>query len=218
MRRAVCFVVLCSAVMAFSTVAAAQEGGWIIRSRVLSVAPNEESSSIVGTGGSEVAVDSDYIPELDVVYMVNDRWGVEAIAGTSKHELEAVGGALNGANAGSVRVLPPTFTLQYHTGFRQPVDFYFGLGLNYTLFYSYDLSDDLAALGVDDLDFGSSFGVSGQVGVDLVLKENWVVNFDAKYIIMSTDVDLVLGTGEILDTVSVDLDPWVFGVGIGYRF
>jgi outer membrane protein len=198
--------------------AQAQDGHWIIRGRLVSVSPNDSSTAIAGTDGSKVIVDDDLIPEVDLTYMFNRNWGLEVIAGTSQHRLGVSGGALTGADAGSVRVLPPTLTLQYHSNSDGPLDVYGGLGVNYTLFYSYDLSDDLAGLGVHDLDFSQSFGLSGQIGMDVALKGAWVFNVDVKYINMSTDVDLVLGTGAVLDTVTVDINPWVFGVGIGYRF
>ena len=96
-------------------------------------------------------------------------------------------------------------------------NFYFGAGINFTLFYSYDLSDDLAGLGVTSLDFDNSFGLAGNVGLDINLGENLLLNADVKYIQIGTDVDFMVG-GDVLGTVGVDIDPWVFGVGVGWRF
>ncbi|MEN8164487.1 MAG: OmpW family outer membrane protein [Acidobacteriota bacterium] len=197
--------------------AMADAGDWIIRGRLISVSPND-SSSTIGDTGTAVAVDDDIVPELDITYMFNQNWGLEVIAATSTHSLAGQGGALGGADIGEVAALPPTFSLQYHTGYPEAFDLYFGIGLNYTLFYDYDLSDDLAGLGVSDLDFDDSIGISGQVGLDISISDHWVINLDAKYITISTDVDIELEGGGILDTVSVDIDPWVWGVGLGYRF
>ncbi len=211
-------VVLVVTVLLVPTVTLAQDSHWIVRGRVIDVSPNDSSSAIAGTDGTAVTVDSDVVPEVDLTYMLNANWGLEIIAGTSRHDLATKGGALAGADAGQVKVLPPTLTLQYHFGHDGPIDFYCGLGLNYTLFYSYDLSGDLANLGVADLDFSQSFGFSGQLGADFSFADAWVFNVDVKYIDMSTDVDLVLTGGGVLDTVTVDIDPWVLGVGVGYRF
>lgn len=191
--------------------------GWIFRGRLINVAPNDDSTSILTTG-TEVTVDDAIVPEIDLTYMFNSNWGLEVIAATSPHDLATAKGALAGADAGEVWVLPPTFTLQYHFGYGGPIDFYAGLGLNYTLFYSYDLSDDLEGLGVSDIDFDASIGLAANMGVDFQFNEKWVFNMDLKYIDMATDADLELAAGGVLDTVEVDINPFVLGVGVGYRF
>jgi len=196
--------------------ATADASNWIVRGRVITISP-DESSSTIGDTGTGVAVDSDTVPEVDVTYMFNQTWGLEVIAATSNHDLTGKSGALGGANLGEIAVLPPTFTLQYHTGYPEAFDFYFGLGVNYTLFYDYDLSDDLGGLGVTDLDFDDSIGFAGQMGLDISINDHWILNLDAKYIDISTDVDIETGDG-LLDTISVDVNPWVYGIGVGYRF
>ena len=42
---------------------------------------------------------------------------------------------------------------------------------------------------------------------------NWLINADAKYVQMNTDVKL---NGSKIG--KVDLDPMIYSVGIGYRF
>ena len=190
----------------------AQAQGWELGARVIGVLPND-SSDYIGETGTKVTVDDAYTLEVDLTYMFSENLGLEVIAGTTKHDLNAVEGALNGASAGSVKVLPPTFTLVY----RFPVGFYLGIGLNYTLFYSYDLSDDLAGAGVTDVEFSDSFGLAGDIGFDFFFGENWYFNIDLKYIQISTDAKLKTATG-VLDEIKVDIDPWVPGIGFGYRF
>jgi outer membrane protein len=196
---------------------AADAGEWMGRVRVISISPNDSSDAILDTG-TEVSVDSAITLEVDLTYMFNETWGLEIIAATAEHDLGTEGGALGGADAGSVWVLPPTFTLQYHFPTAGTVHPYVGAGINYTLFYSYDLSDDLEGLGISDVDLDASVGAAGNLGVDFDLGERYLFNLDVKYIMISTDADLVLAAGGILDTVSVDVDPWVFGVGLGIRF
>ena len=193
------------------------DGRWILRFRILSVSP-DESSSTIGNTGTGVAIDSDVIPEFDVTYMLTEHWGLELIAGTSKHDLSGKNGSLAGADMGSVKVLPPTLTLNYHFNVGEKFQPYVGVGINYTTFYDYDLSNDLASLDVKHISYDSSTGLAGQVGMDINLKDGWLINFDVKYIDMSTDAKIILKNGDVLDTVSVDVNPWVFGVGVGYRF
>lgn len=207
----------CVAMLFFALSLSAGDGNWIFRGRVITVSPNEDSSQI-GATGSEVAVDDAIVPELDLTYMFSPNWGLEVIAATSPHDLSAKGGALAGADAGEVWVLPPTFTLQYHFGYKTDVDFYLGVGLNVSLFHSYDVSNDLLGLGVNDIDFDTSVGPAGNMGVDFKISDKWVFNIDAKYIAISTDADLQLAAGGTLATVEVDINPWVAGIGVGFHF
>jgi outer membrane protein len=213
MTRKLCLV-FALVLLVLPAIAQAQ-GSWIFRARVIDIAPDASSSQILDTG-TEVDVDSAWTLEVDATYMFSDRVGLELIAATAKHDLTTTGGALGGASAGSVWVLPPTLTLQYFfgTGTIRP---YVGAGINYTVFYSYDLSQDLANLGITDVTFSNSFGFDGDIGVDINLGGNWLLNADLKYIQISTDARLKVGS-ETLDTIAVDVDPWVFGIGAGVRF
>ncbi len=47
-----------------------------------------------------------------------------------------------------------------------------------------------------------------------MLDEHWLFNVDVKKIWLSTDVNVNAGAV----TGQVDLNPWVVGVGFGYRF
>ena len=107
-------------------------------------------------------------------------------------------------------ILPPTLTLQYHP-LRDESNFspYIGAGINYSYFY-----DEQAGTGFTDLDIDGGFGYALQGGFDYWLDEHWGINMDVKKIFL--DIDVSLNNGAIrLDT---DLDPWVFGAGVSYRF
>jgi len=59
----------------------------------------------------------------------------------------------------------------------------------------------------------TSVGVAGQAGFDFKVADNWFVNADVKWANLGSDVKAG-GT-----TVSIaHLDPWLFGLGVGYRF
>lgn len=53
-----------------------------------------------------------------------------------------------------------------------------------------------------------------QVGADYKLDAHWLLNADVKKIFLNTDVSVNNGAVR----ADVDLDPWVFGLGVGYRF
>ena len=200
-------VVLCPAM--------ADAQSWVLRARGISISPDASSSTIADTGSS-VDVDSATTLEIDITRKFNKFFGLELIAATATHDITAVRGSLAGAAAGSVKVLPPTLTFQWFMlgeGLFSP---YVGAGINYTTFYDYSLSEDLADAGVTDIDFDDSFGLAANVGLDVNLG-NFIVNADIKYIQISTDATLQ-GDGGPLATIDVDVNPWVFGVGVGLRF
>ena len=65
-----------------------------------------------------------------------------------------------------------------------------------------------------------SWGWALQAGVDINLKDGWLINFDAKYVTIDTDVKLKGGvtSGVWTKIDDLDINPWVVGVGIGKKF
>lgn len=185
-----------AAALAVPTSANAQN--WMIGARALYVSPN------VSTSINGLDVDSAWWAEVDFTYFFTKNIAAELIAGWNKHEV-----TLNGASLGKVGVLPPTLTLQYHFTDLGAFKPYVGAGLNYTYFYDDTLAND--TLHIKD----SSWGGALQAGMDYEFAKNWYFNADVKYVWMSTDV-IVNATGANLG--SLDINPWIFGLGLRYRF
>lgn len=183
------------AALAFGAALPADAQNWMVRGRAIGVLP-DASSSLSG-----LDVDDAYTVELDLTYFFTKNIAIEAIAATTRHEIK-----LDGTSLGKISALPPTVTLQYHftdLGAWKP---YVGAGINYTWFYDVGLSSPLDVSR-------DSWGGALQGGVDYAIDKNWVVNFDVKYIWMSTDVS---AAGSQL--TKLDINPWVVGLGVGYRF
>jgi outer membrane protein len=202
------------ALLVVPAVADAQD--WILRVRGIAIDPNDSSGEI-GETGTTIDVDSQSTIEVDITYLFSPSFGIELIAATAKHDLKATGGALDGADLGAVTHLPPTVCLQWYIIPEGLINFYIGAGINFTTFYDYDLSDDLAALGVTDIEFTNSFGLAGNAGLNINLGERFMLNADVKYIQIATDADIKVGSAT-LDEVSVDINPFVYGIGVGFRF
>lgn len=191
-----------------SGVSFADQGDWLVRGRLLSVSPNE--SATINPIGGDVDIDTSFVPELDISYFFTDRVAVELILGVTPHDVMAVGTAAGNIDLGSVTLLPPTLTLQYHFPTPGAVRPYVGAGINYTVFFN----DDLPAGGIaTSINYDNSFGLALQGGIDFDVNENWFFNVDVKYIDINTDVTINNAI-----TADVDIDPWVFGIGIGRRF
>lgn len=177
-----------------------------IRVRALGVVPEEDSA--VSAGGvaldGNIKVSNAVVPEIDFTYFMTDHIAAELIAGTARHEMD-----FNGANLGEAWILPPTLTLQYHFTPDKAFSPYIGAGINYSMMYGED-----AGTGFSDLNVGNGVGPALQVGFDYWLNDNWGLNLDVKKIWV--DVDASLNNGGI--KADVDIDPWLVGAGVSYRF
>jgi outer membrane protein len=174
-------------------------GDFLIRGRGIYVAPDEELDTISG-----LDVSNEFVPEVDFSYFVTDNIAFELIAATTRHEV-----SIPGASLGKVSLLPPTLTVQYHFMPKEKFSPYVGAGLNYTFFYN----EDAPGGAINSVDYDNHVGYALQAGLDYALTGNWSVNLDVKKIFLSTDVSVNGGA-----KLGVDLDPWIVGVGVGYRF
>jgi len=203
--------ILCSTFMMQSALA----GDWLVRGRIINVNPDDSSTQVPAVANSGVSVNSDTTLELDFTYMVSSNIGLELILATTKHDVTGTG-TLAGADVSSVRVLPPTLTLQYHFAPKATIRPYVGVGLNYTIFYDGGMGAALKANNATDIDYDSSFGLAAQAGFDVDLNKDWFMNLDVKYI--KIDTTATITGGALAGTVDVDINPWVIGVGVGKRF
>ncbi len=185
-------------------------GDWLVTGRLTDVAPTTDDA-IVTAGGAATGLDVDVgdslMPTLGFTYFVTDHWAVEAILGTTRHEIRAQGGATDVA-VHETWVLPPVVTVQYRPLTEGRFSPYVGAGVNAMLFYG---GDDRNGFTVD-LDNG--FGYAAQVGADIGLTGPWSLNLDVKKVWFNTDAQI---NGGALKS-DVDLDPWVVSVGVGRRF
>lgn len=207
---------------AIATPAMAYEAGdWLVRGRIIHVNPNDDSGTLsiggVDQGTKGVKVDSDTVPELDITYMIDRNWGVELILGYSEH---TVAGEKSWSTLGDVidaKVLPPTLTLQYHFAPDSNIRPYIGAGVNYTYFFDEEVAGSVLPAAGSKVKLEDSWGLAAQAGVDIAINDDWFVNMDVKYIQMDTTAkfsNTAVGSAQI----SADIDPFVYGIGIGRKF
>jgi len=213
--RALVVTVLLAASM---PVVAVEQGDWLIRSRAIFITPDDDSGSVTGIAGSGVDVENALVPELDFSYFLTDRIAAELILATANHDLEGEGTLTGLGRIADIWHLPPTFLLQYHLPISNRIKPYVGVGVNYTIFYGEDADASLegALGGPTSVDLDNSVGVAFQAGVDVSIRDNWFINLDVKYIDIDTDAEL--RTRGVTREVDVDIDPWIFGLGVGVRF
>lgn len=194
------------ALTAGSAFAQEEQNPWQVRVRAIGVMP-EEDAHVSGIGG-HIDIDNAYVPELDISYFFTKNIAAELILATAKHEVKDKDSALGDVDLGSAWLLPPTLTLQYHFTPDNTFSPYVGAGVNYTMFYNEDSG------AMDRVKYEDGFGVALQAGMDYKLDSHWLLNIDAKKLWLNTDVSV--NSGAV--TADVDIDPWIIGVGVGYRF
>jgi len=172
----------------------------MVGARVLDVYPNVSSSL------SNVDVDQQWTGELNSTYFFTPNFAVEGSITWAKQDV-----TFGGAGVGALKIMPVTFTAQYHftnLGAWKP---YVGGGFNYTYFYDTDLGNNAGASVSRD-----SWGGALQAGLDYQMQRNWYFNVDVKYLWISNDVRL--NNVNFGNSNSLDIDPWLIGVGVRYRF
>lgn len=193
----------------------AAAGDWIVRGRAIVVAPNEKSDTVLG---GKLGVNNDVMPELDFTYMFTNSIGVELILATTKHSIVGAQALSAAGKLGSTWVLPPTLTLQYHFAPDAAIRPYVGAGVNYTIFYSEKTAATLdGALGASSaLNLKDSFGYAVQAGVDVPITDRLSLNLDVKYIDITSTAHITAGATAA--DVGVEINPLVFGAGLGVKF
>ncbi|MCY1462697.1 Outer membrane protein W [compost metagenome] len=94
---------------------------------------------------------------------------------------------------------------------------YAGVGVNYTTFFDEDLTSAREAQGFSNLKLQDSWGLAGELGFDYMLNENALFNMAVWYMDIDTQATANLaGVNKV--KVDVDVDPWVYMVGFGYKF
>lgn len=219
-------LLLAPALLSASIAQAHQAGDVIVRAGAVTVDPREDSSGIkAGPAdlGGKATLDSNTQLGLNIAYMLTDQVGLELLAATPfSHDVGIAGSpagldVLNGS-LGSIKHLPPTlsavwYPLQASTAF-QP---YVGAGLNFTWFFDESVSNSARAKGFRGLDLDNSWGLAFQVGADYMLTDKVMLNAQLRYIdIETTGTTSLAGVGSL--KVDVDVDPWVYMVGLGYKF
>jgi outer membrane protein len=195
-----------------ATEASAQQAGkaagdFMIRGRLIGVVPDEDSTITPIRGEADLS--NEWVPEVDFSYFVTDNIAFELIAATTKHNVKANGTTLGNVDLGSVGLLPPTLTAQYHFMPKSAFSPYVGAGLTYAVFYNEDRPSSV----VNSIHYDNAWGYALQAGFDYNISGNWYFNADVKKIFLNTDVTI-----NSTIKADVDIDPWVVGVGIGYKF
>lgn len=195
--------------------------------------------------GLRYELDSETTWNFTAGFMPVDHLSVEfGYIGESEHDLDLTGlqgffvdeFGVTSIRAGSIERRTGTLMVNWFPVCKESwVQPYIGLGGHYTDFdnenYSINANDYLAevagAIGPARLIVDDDWGWAGQLGVDIMLgrDSNWLVNAAVQYLDMEVQTDLHYPVPGFFDPVvinaartEIELDSWVYNLGIGYKF
>jgi outer membrane protein len=197
---------------------------WMIRVRALGVLPDASGSTVnvlgvpaLSSPNSGLSIDNFAVPELDISYFFTKNIAAELILGVTKHQITGTG-TLAGLDIGRSWLLPPTLTLQYHFTDFGAFKPYIGVGVNYTVFFSQSAANTpLNGLAVTDLHISNSFGAAVQVGFDYMIDRHWGFNVDLKKLFLEPNYSATVNNA-IPVSGRANIDPWLVGAGVTYKF
>lgn len=189
-----------SLLLAGTAIAQAGDSPWQARVGISNIVPTSDSGDI---SPGTVDIDSDAGLTFNVAYFFTPNLAIDVLGGLPfKHDIK-----LNGSKVGNTKQLPPIVTLQYHFAPDAQIRPFVGIGLNYTYFYDEELDNGA------ELELSDSWGAAFQVGLDVALDDNWSLGGDVRYAKIDSDVKI---NGNKVG--SVDVDPTVYSLNLGYRF
>ncbi|MFI2811462.1 OmpW family outer membrane protein [Microbulbifer sp. M83] len=225
-----------------SVLAENRQGDFILRAGAGATIPDDMSEELRLNGallpGTRVLVDDGYAATFTGAWVFADHWGLGLLLATPfEHDLDVRG--LPGADGlsigtvplGDIKHLPPTLTVQWFPvcveSWVQP---YVGFGVNYTTFVDEDVAriangyflNMLGATRDARLELDDSWGLAGELGVDVQFgpESRWLFNASMWYLDIDTDAEIRFPTETGVSRIKteVEIDPFVYSVGIGYRF
>ncbi|SEL63359.1 OmpW/AlkL family protein [Acinetobacter sp. DSM 11652] len=175
-------------------------GEWQLKVGASAISPTQDTT-VAALGGAKVEADDEFAFTPSVEYFFNDQISAELLLATPvRHDV-----LINGADAVTIKHLPPTLTAKYH--FKNTSGFTPYVGLGATAFIAWDEQ------GVQSVK--EDFGYAAQLGFNFQPADakNWGVFADVRYADLNPEVT-VDGTTKF----KLDIDPVIYSIGYSYKF
>jgi outer membrane protein len=214
--RAGFFLVIAATVLTPLT-ATAQSHPWQARLGLTTVRPHDSSAMVSGTT-SGIGVGSGSGLELAINYTFLPEWAVELEFDRAKLDFDVTSQGAAAMSAGDATLGVTTLAFQYRFFTPGRIHPYLGLGAHLAAVSGFQPSPALVASNIAGFSFSRSASLTLLAGVDYDLTERLSVNADLRFHDVATDVTPVVAGGSNWDNLRVDIDPWVFAIGVAYRF
>ena len=192
---------------------AAERGDWLFKATLTELNTSMDGGSLDRISRSEVYLDDASTAGLSLTRMLTNHLALEGF--TAWPFSQQLSGNRRLADLGldhfaDVKQLPLGVNLQYHIQTVSGLRPYLGAGLYYAYFF--DEKDRINGIHAK---IDNTWGYGAQAGVDLETARNWLVNVDARYIRMDARATL---SGMVDQKITMHVNPWLFSVGVGYKF
>lgn len=223
MKNTVKFILVPIALACASLAHAQSAGTLMVRVGATTIKPNVDSGDLTAPSlaGTRASIDSASQVSGGITYMYTKNVSIDVpLALPFTHDISGDGAILGVGKIADVKALPATMLVQWR--FMEPRDAfrpYVGVGLTYAAFFGARGTSTLTAItgGTPSkpttLSIGSKFAPTGQVGASVALNQNWYV--DANYTYTLLTVTNTLSTGQ---TVESKINPGSLSVAVGYMF
>ncbi|MDO5693363.1 MAG: OmpW family outer membrane protein [Pseudomonadota bacterium] len=201
-------------------------GSLLLRAGVISIQPDVESGNLSAPNfgpaeGTKIGIRGKTQIGGGVTYMLTDHLAVDMpLAMPFTHTIVGAGAIEGVGPIGTVKSLPATTTLQYR--FNEPQSAfrpYVGAGLSYAYFFKQRMNGTFNALTggtpgeATTSKTKSKLAPVLQVGAVYAFNERWFIDGSVTKAWLKTSSSQSSG-----QTISYRVDPWVFQLGVGYRF
>jgi outer membrane protein OmpA-like peptidoglycan-associated protein/outer membrane protein W len=219
--RVVLLVAVCAPVVAL-----AEDGDWLVSGdwlvRLGVHQLNPDKTNLPGVLGGDLVLDKSEALSLDAEYMFTEHLGVDLFVPTYfSLDVQLRRSSLGElAKIGETDLWTPIAGLNWHFNPDGAIRPYLGAGAAWANFSGEEFSAP-GSLPNTRLDIDEVFGPAARAGVDIGTNEHWFLNLDVRYIWLDADVETLVPTGITNTTVPLgeaNIDPWLYGIAVGYRF
>lgn len=170
-----------------------------------SVQPKSGNGTLAGAFKADI--DNDAEPVLTLGYRFDGNWSAEAWLPLTKFKHDV---RLDGARSARIKHMPLLLTAQYRFLPGNSVQPFVGAGYGWVDVTGERTTGPIAGT---HLDVKRNDGITAQLGVDFFATDNLFVRAEARYFDWTSKVTL-----NGADIGKVKVDPWIYGVSIGYAF
>ena len=207
--------------MSAPAVVAAEDGDWLLRFGVHQI--NPDKNNLPDTFGGNVVFDKEEAITLDAEYMLTPHIGVDLfVPSFTSHEIHSRTQASAMPRRSARRICSRRSSVS--TGTSTSTDRSGRISASGPTGRTSATRSSLATACCPSgsrLEIDQAFGLAGRAGVDIGTSEHWFLNLDARYVDLQTDVEARVPSGLGFTDVpagEANIDPWIYGIAIGYRF
>ncbi|WP_459696598.1 OmpW/AlkL family protein [Acidisoma sp. C75] len=184
-------------------------GDWLVRLRLVGIIPDHGGTPISPLGGN-FENDNLATPELDLSHFFTRHLAIEGEVGVFRENIRARNTVLGTLPVGTVEAAPVLLLGQFHALPDSLINPYIGIGFAVVPYFDAEPAGGL----VQQLSVQTEVGAVFQLGADLHLGGPWFANLDVKKLVLPAVASVNHGGA----TSSGQVNPWILGGGIGYRF